>query len=261
MTLEQTIPSWERSQFNSGGEDAVLFFAVLGKFQQPFEMVGPYYRTETVPAELTIALHERDSDPATMDSFLQGYMGKHLQRENPILFEQVKNAPECITMLGTFKDPSNLNYLRDTVGLITALLDGGGIAVYDPWRISWWNKEEWNDQIFIPNPPLARNHAIILLSEEEDNPEKLWIHSRGMRKFGRPDLSVRNVPPGYSEAVSQLCNRFIDNLAAGQIVPEGQLVRMGDLPPVLQCHHKGSLQDPDFNNFYIEMIFPGEGTF
>lgn len=33
MTLEQTIPSWERSQFSPGGEDAVLFFAVLGKFQ------------------------------------------------------------------------------------------------------------------------------------------------------------------------------------------------------------------------------------
>ena len=130
------------------------------------------------------------------------------------------------------------------------------IAVYDPWRISWWSKEDWNEQIFLPNPPLARNHAIILISEEEDSADRLWIHTRGMRKFGRPDLSIRRVPGGYSEAVSELCNKFIDNQAAGEIVPEGQLVRMGDLPPVLQCHHKGNLQDPDFNNVHLELIFP-----
>lgn len=258
MTLEQTIPipAWERSLYNPGGGDAALFFAVIGQFKQPFEMVGPYYRTEAVPAELTIALHERDSDPATLDSFLKGYMGRHLEKDDPVLFDAVKKAPECITMLGTFADPQDLNYLRDTIGLITALLDGGGAAVYDPWRVSWWSKDSWNEEIFAPDPPILANQAIVLIAPEADESGRLWIHSRGMRKFGRPDLSVRGVPVGYADAVSQMCRNLIDNMAAGQIISDGHLIRMGDLPPILQCRNQGSLQDPEFNNFYIEMNFP-----
>jgi hypothetical protein len=35
------------------------------------------------------------------------------------------------------EDQSDLSYLRDTVGLLTSLLDHGGVTVYDPQMFHW----------------------------------------------------------------------------------------------------------------------------
>jgi len=50
---------------------------------------------------------------------------------------------------------------------------------------------------------------VILTSEEPDRPG-LWYHTRGLRMFGRPDLSVRGVSPELEPAAQDLFNRFIE---------------------------------------------------
>ena len=77
-----------------------------------------------------------------------------------------------------------------------------------------------------------------------------------MRKFGRPDLSVRRVPPPRKEAVIDLCKRFMEWQAFGAIVPEGLEIRMASLPPGMTCHHGGSVDDPDFNNVHLDVKRP-----
>ena len=77
-----------------------------------------------------------------------------------------------------------------------------------------------------------------------------------MLKFGRPDLSVRNVPPESRDVAAKMINRFITIQAYGEIVKEGQAVNMEDLPTGMVCTHRGSLDDPDFNNVHIEIIWP-----
>jgi len=44
--------------------------------------------------------------------------------------------------------------------------------------------------------------------------------------------------------------------AFGAVVPEGQPIEMSSLPDGWRCFHRGSLDDPDFNNRHIE-IGPG----
>ena len=77
--------------------------------------------------------------------------------------------------------------------LITHFLDHGGVAVYDPQMFEWWSPKKWRERIFSPAGPVPRHHTVILVSE--DAPGTEWIHTRGLRKFGRPDLSVHRVPP------------------------------------------------------------------
>jgi hypothetical protein len=60
------------------------------------------------------------------------------------------------------------------------------------------------------------DHVVILVSMGSDGTE--WIHTRGMRKFGRPDISVHKVEPQHKDAIIDLCNRFIELLAFGGIV-------------------------------------------
>ena len=94
----------------------------------------------------------------------------------------------------------------------------------------------------------------ILVSAEESGGH--WFHTRGMRKFGRPDLSIHNVRNDYQKGAIEVCDRFIGLQAAGGRIPEGHEIRVTSLPGGLVCHHKGTLDDPDFNNVHVEIQFP-----
>jgi hypothetical protein len=195
-----------------------------------------------------------------LDEFREGYLWDEFKQDQTELAEAVQASRECLILRGELDDQSDLNYLRDTVGLLTFLLDNGGIVVYDPWMFHWWEPGEWKDRIFVPAAAVPRHHVVILTSDEPDNASLTWFHSRGMRKFGRPDLSVPRVPPQHREAVIDLFERFIELQAFGGIIKDGQEIRMKTLPRGMICHHAGHLDDPDFNNVHIEITLPAEGT-
>ena len=57
-----------------------------------------------------------------------------------------------------------------------------------------------------------------------------------------------------------LVNRFIDLLAFGARVPDGQPIRLAGLPAGMTCWRRGDENDPDFNNEHIEIVWPEAGT-
>lgn len=118
----------------------------------------------------------------------------------------VANQSECLVIQGTISDPSDLNYLRNVVGLVAWCFDGTE-----------------------------------------------WFHTRGMRKFGRPDLSVHHVSRDLRDGIVDLFNRFIEFQAFGGIIAQGQDIKMGSLPAGMICVHQGDLDDPDFNNVHVEI--------
>jgi hypothetical protein len=122
----------------------------------------------------------------------------------------------------------------------------------------WWEPREWKACIFQPCGAVPRQHVVILTSDEPEDASRTWFHSRGMRKLGRPDLSVHRVQQQYHEAVIDLCNRFIEFQAFGGIIEEGKEIRMKTLPKGMTCHHAGDLDDPDFNNVHVEITPPAE---
>ena len=254
MSETPPLESWERGHYSPGGGDAFLFYVVFGKFPQPLELSTIKYRSNGVPPGINLGFHRNWMDEPTLNTSIQGYLGQIL-RETPGLYEDISSSPECITIMGTVADPENLNYLRDTIGLIMALLDKGGVGVYDPQRFAWWSRASWSEEIFeVDDSFLA--HCIILLSEEENSSNTKWVHTRGLRKFGRPDVSFRGVPEEKLDAAVRLCERFIQHQALGLLVPEGQQIKMADLPDGMVCKHGGDLGDPDFNNVHFEIVFP-----
>ena len=94
---------------------------------------------------------------------------------------------------------------------------------------------------------------MILASEEADDSSRQWFHTRGLIKFGRPDISVHRVSEDLCAGVQDLCNRYIDTLAFGGVVSDGQKVRMKALPDNWKCRIEGGFDDPDFNNRHIEI--------
>lgn len=257
--MSDDLPDWPRKYYQEPGGKPLLFYAVFGAFTQLPALSRQEYRSNGVSPGLQLSHYDRDKHPDVLGGFRQGYLWDELKKHEPALAQAAESAWECMILRGELEDRGDLNYLRDAVGLLAFLLDHGGVAVYDPWMFRWWKPEDWKEHVFRPGGAMPRQHVVILTSVEEEDASLTWFHTRGMRKFGRPDLSVHRVPPQYSEPVTDLCNRFIEFQAFGGVIEEGRKIRMKTLPRGMICHHAGDLDNPDFNNVHVEITPPKEG--
>lgn len=248
-----TLDSWPRPYFQPRGGDAHLFYKVHGSFQGAPAVSRSKHRTSGVPAGCELQLYSRASHPDVLDIGLKGgWIGDDFRAHAPLLAQAVEATDQCLVLKGVVSDPPDLDYFRDAVGLVTALLESGGIAVFDPHQFKWWSADEWLERAFAPAGAVPRHHVAILVSEEPDGRSR-WYHTRGMIKFGRPDLSVHHVPQALEGAVEDLCNRLIELQAFGGVIAEGQEIRLRSLPEGWRCSHAGDLDDPDFNNRHVEI--------
>ncbi|MFO0821479.1 MAG: hypothetical protein U1A77_26280 [Pirellulales bacterium] len=250
MTTE--IETWQREHYVAGGGDPMLFYVVYGEIDASAPLSRSRYRSSGAPDGIDVMSYGPNKHPDLLGSFRDGYLWDEFVARDPKLAATVEQSEHCIILRGTPNDSTTLNYLRDTVGLITYLLDHGGCAVYDPLMFRWWGPSEWKQQIFDPAASVPHNHTVILVSQEED-PSLKWFHTRGMRKFGRPDISVHDVSSNLEDGVIDLCNRLIEHQAFGHVVRDGQQVKMASLPSGGVIRHRGDLDDPDFNNVHLDV--------
>ena len=254
------IESWPRPYYERPGGRPFLFYVAYGEFPTALTIDAGSYRTLGVHPGLDISRYGREENPDVLAGFEEGYLWDELSAQDPELARRVSGSDECLILRGELDDRGDLDYLRDSVGLLTYLLDHGGVCVYDPQMFRWWEPEAWRRHLFEPGGPVPRRHVVILTSEEDESGPRdeplTWFHTRGMRKFGRPDLSVHGVAPRYRGAIIDLLERFIESQALGGVIAEGQEIRMRSLPSGMTCHHGGDLDDPDFNNVHIEITTP-----
>jgi len=90
-----------------------------------------------------------------------------------------------------------------------------------------------------------------------------------MALFGRPELSVRNVELDLQDpedvalnaAIIRMMNNFIGWQALGGWIDQGREVRAKGVPLQWFCCHQGTLDNPEFNYFHVEIgLEPEQGT-
>jgi hypothetical protein len=251
------LESWQRPRYTDGGGEPMLFYVVFGKITPATPLSRSKYRSAGVPAGIELLSYGPEKHSDVINSFREGYLWDEFVARSPRLAAVVAKCDHCMILRGTPADSTNLNYLRDSVGLITYLIDQGGCAVYDPLMFQWWSPSEWMERIVEPAGPVPHHHTVILVSKEDESSLK-WFHTRGMLKFGRPDISVHHVPPALESGVTDLCNRLIEHMAFGLVVPDGQKIKMASLPCDGIVKHGGHPDDPDFNNVHIEVVLETE---
>jgi len=253
------MTEWERSLWQPGGGDAFLFYAVFGTMPSAFEIDARRYRTSGLPEGVEVRHFSRQQKPAYVSHFTEGEAWDQVVTEQPALAQQILASPDLIVVAGAVKDPDSLSYLRNTIGVVTYILDHQGVAALDLQTMSWYSRDRWREWIFDSSTFVPYRHAVILVSQEDHDPALAWFHTRGMRKFGRPDISVHDVPSAENDVVAELCNRFSALQALGELVPEGQAVYMDELPWSGTIRHGGDMDDIDFNNVHIEVLRDSTG--
>lgn len=195
--MTQALEDWTRAYLAGDGGRPFLFYVVFGSDVSALELSQSVYRCDAVPEGIEIMAYGADRHPEVFDDFRRGWAWEELARDQPDLAAMVRSQTRCVVVRGEAADAGTLNYFRNAIGLVTAMLDAGGVAIYDLPILKWWSPEEWREDVFDADGPSPRTHVVILVSEEDDGSE--WMHTRGMRKFGRPDLSVHHFPPQHRD--------------------------------------------------------------
>ena len=114
--------------------------------------------------------------------------------------------------------------------------------------------DEWRDRYLVKDGAPLRNHVLIL--RDEDEAGRYWVHTRGLRKFGRPDISLRNVPESDMDRAGALCQRLVELEALGARFIDGQALEVDGIFGGLTAELGGGYDDPQFNNTYVEFNWP-----
>ncbi|MDR2872417.1 MAG: hypothetical protein LBV45_07860 [Xanthomonadaceae bacterium] len=253
---DSDIGSWLRPYFSEPAGEPSLYYVVFGPLIQGFHSPGPAYRCAGIPASIGITAYGQEENLGEFMTIRQSIASPEQLREiNPQLADRIFEQRHCIVIRGKLADTGTLNEFRDVIGLITYLLDAGGVAVFDVQSSNWWERDDWHRNVFDHGEPAPVAHVTLWYRREKGG--TVWLHTRGMRKFGRPDLSLRRLPLAYREAAEEMLKRLIGFQAFGGAVADGQEIQMQGVPAGIHCRRCDNMNDETFNNAHIEMDWPG----
>lgn len=248
------FPAWQRPHWQPGSEEILLQFYVFGKFQAG-RAPSVDYGSEGLPEGMELTSHHHTALRQWEGYPLKGAVGRMFKEDAPEAYKLALDAPEVLVVRGRLPDAGDTGYLRDTLGVLAALLDVGGTAILDPQILTLFDANTWRQRYVVRDGAPIRNHLLILCDGEEQS-GRLWVHTRGMRKFGRPDISIRNIPERDIDRAGMLCERLVELEALGAHFVEGQSLDAEGLHGGLVAHLGGGDEDPDFNNTFVEFRWP-----
>jgi len=245
------IDPWQRPSYEPGGGDAYVHLVLFGPDLDRLDVSTERHRVDEVPEGLELLVQ----GPGAVTAFLEPPMGDLLREDQPDLVDAALETQHCLVLAGTITDPADLHYLRATIGIATAALDVGAVAVYNLQSFGFFTPNAWHERVFEPDVLDAKDWVVILSSDDEERTEdgEIWLHTRGLRAFGRPDLSLSGVTPDDLDTASRLLSVLIEQQVRGLVIPDDSFMDLGATIGQLAFRLQGHLDDPDFNNTHLEI--------
>jgi hypothetical protein len=250
-----TPEAWPRPYWQPSDETIVLYFYVFGRFAEDLAIPAARYASRGLPEGVELERFAHNALRGWEGYPLKGALGELLEEDAPEAFDRARAAPDVLVVRGELADRDSLDYLRDTLGVLAGLLDVGGSAILDPQILTLFDADAWRRHYLVAGGAPPRNHVLILRNEDDEEGCS-HVHTRGLRKFGRPDLSLHHVPDGQADRAGQLCERLVELAALGARFAEGQPLEVEGVPGELVARLGGSLDDPRFNNTHVAFDWP-----
>ena len=177
--------SYARPYYQDTGRRPYLYYAVMGIDDgAELEISRARHHVDEIPAGLVVNAFRRSEHATEMDQLLGGTLGRVLENQDRALYEKAKAGESWLILQGEVQKDDTLDYLRNAVGIVQAALDMGADAVLDLHALRLISPQGWKTFFDAPFSPWA--HVAFLWSPMEDG--SFWLHTRGMLKFGRPDM-------------------------------------------------------------------------
>ena len=241
----------ERPYYQDTGRRPFLFYAAIGARTEELHVSRTRHRIEEMPEGLGLSGLRRPGHDSYMDELLGGALGKLLDEQNHALYERARAAQSWLVVYGEVRKDDTLDYLRNAVGFVQAAAETGAEAILDVQTLELYSPEAWKEKVFsFRFHPYCHINAMI-------SPEPagtLWLHTRGMRKFGRPDISLEGVSQGAMDQAKAVVDQMISLSVQGAVF--NGPVRLS-LDPGETCAVRprltGDLEDPDYNNEHYSL--------
>lgn len=248
--------SWDRPLYEKGRKP-LLFYALFGESFSGIRLSREEHRVDELPKSLQFNLYHIREHSEYMTGFYSNQLGSFLREKGDALFRKVAVSPECLVIVGEIEDDSSFAYMRNAIGLVQSALENNAAAVLDVLTFRWHTPEEWRETFFASDWFHPLDHVTILASPGEK--EQSWLHTRGLGKLGRPDISVRGVPNDEAESCIAVINRLVTRQAAGELITKGRLsIDRGGAEAEVPVRYSRDADNPDFNNESIEFDWPEE---
>ena len=247
---------WERVYFEKpyNKSKPFLFYVLFGTDNiSEMEVSKSKHNIDEMPDGLDIINHSKlknEEQKNYIEGFYDEIFGKFLKEKSSALYEKVVTCNNITVVQGEFDDTNSLSYLKNTIGIIQAITETNITAILDLQIMEWFEPEEWSKKYFEPKAPISFEHVKIFWSGNGNN---IWLHTKGMRKFGRPDLSIRKVTSEKRELGIEIINRFIQAYAYGLLPDETQEIKIKGMEKGVYGKILGDYDDLDFNNYYFEI--------
>jgi hypothetical protein len=220
---------WSRPHWQPSGRAASLLYFVPGEAPERLRPSASRHHIDRGGAwqeVLQVSAWLRGEAPGLFASFFDpAGVGHDIDARFGARASALRAAEQGTILQADFPDPATLDYLRDTAGMVSAALEQGGLGVLDAPAARWWTPEEWVATFVDRSAFDVRDHTIIVFTDDDRHHPGLWSHTRGMKKFGRPDLQVKHLPGRYGEAAvnvaSEVINDFAGRMARGKLIPDG----------------------------------------
>ncbi|MFC0216632.1 hypothetical protein ACFFK0_29985 [Paenibacillus chartarius] len=241
----------ERTHYRPGGRQPFFFYALFGPSFADLQVTEHRHRVTGIPGGIQFLTYDIRRDSETMTLYYSNQLGELLREKGDELFRRVALSPACLVIVGEVsEDTGSLEYFRNMIGIVQAAVEQGAVAVLDAQTLRWYSAEEWSETFFAQSAIRPLDQTALLVTKEGEDVYKL--HTRGMRKFGRPDLSIRQVPESGIPYATSLVNRLIELQADGERLQAASFVTWRETDWSLVGTYNGDVANPEFNNESVE---------
>lgn len=221
-----TIDPWTRPAFQPTGSTAHALLVVFAD-DDVLNAAPDLHLTGTVPAGAPVASldvrgHRHTGSPQWIDGWRDGAVRAIAERDLGDL-GRLDAATCCYSVSVEVDDPADLTHLQLAWAVAAALVRKGAFAVLDAHAVTW-----------MPGPavaglpadrPFVVQREVSLTAETTPTPGFGHpVHTRGMVKFGRPDL-VAGVAAADIQHTAQVLNHLARMLAEGHVLTPGRKLR------------------------------------
>lgn len=239
-----------RKEYTDIGYRPFLFFVIFGVTEKEMQVSGSRHHVDAFPEGLEAHGLCRREHSDYIDGFFGGTLGKILKEDDPELYDQCQKAENCVIIRGDIIEDATFDYMRDVVGIIQAFVEQGAVGILDLLTFSLFSPQNWTECFFEKeiNP---QNHVKILFSKEDDG---IWMNTRGMIEFGRPDYSIRGVDEADLDEYEKILNQMI--FYGGQGVFFDGIFRLhtyGGNTYKVCSKFVSDFENSDFNNAYCDV--------